>query len=240
MIEIIAIALMSGLTCLIGVWLALRFSKQKAWISVGIGFSVGIMLAISFLELLVTALDSVGALHATAAFALGFLVVFGFEVFFPHQHFIKEKGRKGIMLKAGYMVALGMIIHDFPEGFAMASSYSKSAASGILVAIGIAIHNIPEEFALSVPFAIQKKKGLLWKMALLSALAEPLGAAVGVAFVALVPGIAPLLMAFAAGAMVFVSIDELLPMATKYYSVAKTSIGALLGIVTYMALSAFI
>lgn len=240
MIEIIVIALLSGLTTFIGVWLALRCTKRKKGIALGIGFSVGIMLAISFLELLTECLASMGVLEVVAAFAAGFIVVMAFDVFFPHQHFIKEKGRHGMLLKVGYMVALGMIIHDFPEGFAMASTYSVSAASGILVAIGIAVHNIPEEFALGVPLAIEKNHSLLWKMALVSALAEPLGAAVGVAFVALVPGVAPMLMAFAAGAMVFVCIDELLPLATKYYSVTHTSAGVFLGILSYMVLGAFV
>lgn len=77
------------------------------------------------------------------------------------------------MIKVSYLVAIGILIHDFPEGFAMASSFQVEVKFGLLIALGIAIHNIPEEFALSVPLVPTKKMKLLTKLLVLSALAEP-------------------------------------------------------------------
>ncbi|HEY7555183.1 MAG TPA: ZIP family metal transporter [Candidatus Binatia bacterium] len=89
-------------------------------------------------------------------------------------------------------------------------------ALGLLVALAIALHNLPKEFAMSVPAVVLKSKGFLFGAALLSALAEPLGAVIGLVAVGLAPALNAHFMAFAAGAMLFVSIHELIPMARRY------------------------
>jgi ZIP family zinc transporter len=79
------------------------------------------MIVISFLDLLPTALTLSNELFATFAFALGFSIVLIADVSLPHSHLIEEKGKSGYLLKVSYLVAIGIIIHDFPEGFAMNS-----------------------------------------------------------------------------------------------------------------------
>jgi zinc transporter, ZIP family len=79
-------------------------------------------------------------------------------------------------IRSAYLVALGLIPHDVPEGFAMANAYVASPALGALVALAIAPHNFPEEFAMAVPAVALRNKRFLFRAALCSALAEPLGA----------------------------------------------------------------
>jgi ZIP family zinc transporter len=235
---ILLISFLSGSTTVIGALLAF-FLKGKGYVSLGVGFSSGIMIAISFLELLVTALTMIEELFVIFAFALGFVLVLIVDVSLPHMHLIEEKGLSGHLIKVSYLVAIGIIIHDFPEGFAMASSFWVEVRLGLLVALGIAIHNIPEEFALAVPLVLTKKTKLLLEFLVLSALAEPLGAIFGIALSSFIPQFNALLLAFAAGAMVFVSVDELVPLAYEHDGMHYFAIGLITGITSFLVLSTF-
>jgi ZIP family zinc transporter len=237
MLELLLLASLSGVTTLIGCLIAFYIKKRKTVVPVGIGFSAGIMIAISFLELIVESSQMISELFVMLAFSFGFLVLMFFDILLPHMHFIKEKGSMKSFVRIGYLVAIGIILHDFPEGFAMASSYFLNRSLGILVALAIAIHNIPEEFALALPLDIAKKKKLLVKLGIASALAEPLGAIVGIFAISIFPQLIPFFMAFAAGAMVFISIDEFVPLAGKFKEGHYFAVGLLLGILTYVLLS---
>jgi len=197
------------------------------------------MIAISFLELLATALTMIDELFVVFAFALGFVLVLIVDVRLPHMHLIEEKGFSGRLIRISYLVAIGIIIHDFPEGFAMASSFWVEVKLGLLVALGIGIHNIPEEFALAVPLVLTKKTKLLLEFLVLSALAEPLGAIFGIALSSFIPQFNALLLAFAAGAMVFVSVDELVPLAYEHDGMHYFAIGLITGITSFLVLSTF-
>jgi zinc transporter, ZIP family len=236
-IAVISLSLLSGVTTLIGVIPAYFIKKNVKLICTGIGFSAGIMLFISFLELLPEAAKATSLLSAFSALILGILFIASLNLIIPHTHFIKEKGKLNWRLKAAYLVAFGLILHDFPEGFAMANSYILAPRLGILVALSIAIHNIPEEFAMAIPLVLTKKRKLLAKLAFLSALAEPVGAVIGLLAVAIAPVLNPFFMAFAAGAMIFVSLHELYPMAKKYKKIPYFILGAGLSLLVYLALS---
>jgi ZIP family zinc transporter len=240
-IAVLLLAFLSGLTTLIGVSLALYFRKSIKGIVIGIGFSSGIMLLISFFELIPESVGTAGIPKTLIAVLLGICLVGILNFIIPHTHFVEEKGHIDIhLLKTAYLVAFGLILHDFPEGFALANSYIHSPSLGVLVALAIAIHNIPEEFAMAVPIVQIEKKKLLFKIAFLSGLAEPAGAVLGLIAVAFLPGLNPLFMAFAAGAMIFVSIHELLPMAHRYKRISLFVFGIILSIVVYMGLAVLI
>jgi ZIP family zinc transporter len=98
----------------------------------------------------------------------------------------------------------------------MANAYIASPEVGVLVALAIALHNLPEEFAMAVPAVTFRSKQFLFGAALLSALAEPVGAIIGLAAVGVAPSLHAYFLAFAAGAMIFVAIHELIPMAKRY------------------------
>ena len=157
-IAIILLSLLSGITTLIGVILAYFIKKNVKLICAGIGFSAGIMLFISFLELLPEAAKATSLFSAFLALILGILFIASLNFIIPHTHFVKEKGKLNWHLRVAYLVAFGLILHDFPEGFAMANSYILAPRLGLLVALSIAIHNIPEEFAMAIPLVLTKKK----------------------------------------------------------------------------------
>lgn len=240
-IAILLLAFLSGLTTLIGVALAIYFKKNIKGIVIGIGFSAGIMLLISFFELIPKSISAAGIIKTLIAILLGVLLLGALNLIIPHTHLVKEKGKfKDHLLTTAYLVTLGLILHDFPEGFAMANSYIFSPTLGLLIALSIAIHNIPEEFAMAAPIVLVKKKSFLFKAAFLSGLAEPAGAIVGLSAVSFLPTLNPLFMSFAAGAMIFVSLHELIPMATRYKKISLFVLGIALSALVYLGLTILI
>jgi len=238
-IAVLMLSFLSGITTLIGVGLAFYFKKSVKGITAGIGFSAGIMIWISLLELLPEAMVVTDALTVLIAAALGFLLIFSLDFILPHTHIVEEKGKLGLLMKTAFLVSIGMLLHDFPEGFAMANSYILAPTLGLLVAVAIAIHNIPEEFAMAVPIVLVKKRAFLIKLALLSALAEPLGAVFGLLAVSVAPVLNPIFLAFAAGAMIFVSVHELFPLAKRYKKPGCFFLGMVLSLLAYFGLSLF-
>ncbi len=239
-IAVILLSFLSAITTLIGVGLALCFKKSEKGIAAGIGFSAGIMLVISFLELLPEAIETSGLGTALGAMFFGAILIFSLNFIIPHIHYGKEKGKLPWRLKTAYLIAFGLILHDFPEGFAMANSYIYSPALGWLVAISIAIHNIPEEFAMAVPLVLTRRKKILIVLAVLSGLSEPLGAIFGLLACSVAPSLNSVFIAFAAGAMIFVSFHELFPMAKKYKRMPYFVLGIGLSLAVYFGLDFFL
>jgi len=240
-VAVLLLASLSVVTTLLGVALALYLGKNTRAIAIGIGFSAGIMLLVSFLELLPEAMATAGLLRTATAFVAGMLIVAVMHWVIPHTHLVKETGVfPGMLLRSAYLVVFGLILHDVPEGFAMANAYIASPSMGILVALAIAIHNVPEEFAMAAPIVLIRRKRFLYLAAFLSGLAEPLGAIIGLAAVHLHPMLNPMFMSFAAGAMVFVSVHELLPMARRYQQTRLFALGMLLSVVVYAVLAALV
>ncbi|MGM0591206.1 MAG: ZIP family metal transporter [Halobacteriota archaeon] len=167
---------------------------------------------------------------------MGLLLIAAADPLIAHFHLVEEEGVFGEELKSAYLVAFGLILHDFPEGFAMANSYNHAPAFGILIALAIGLHNIPEEFAMCVPLVPLEDRALMYKLAFLSGLSEPAGALVGLIAVDVMPALNPLFMAFAAGAMIYVSGHELVPMARRYGNMRLFGLGLLLSGITYAGL----
>jgi ZIP family zinc transporter len=178
--------------------------------------------------------------HATlVSFVLGAALIWAAHLIVPHTHLVEEKGiAVRQLIKSAYLVVFGLVLHDVPEGFAMANAYIATPALGVLVALAIALHNIPEEFAMSVPAVILRSRRFLYGAAFLSALAEPLGAIIGLVATGIAPALNAHFMAFAAGAMTFVSIHELIPMARRYGHMGLLVGGMLLSGLVYGLLSA--
>jgi ZIP family zinc transporter len=234
---VLLLAFMSGLTTWLGVVLAIRLEKNARAIALGIGFSAGIMLLISGAELLPASLRDAGPAWTWGSAALGAGAIAALHVVIPHVHLFEERGLvDASMLRASTLVALGLILHDFPEGVAMANAYIDSPSLGILISLAIALHNVPEEFAMAVPAVASQRRTMLFAMAFVSALAEPAGALVGLVLVHLQPALNAVFMALAAGAMIFVSLHELLPMAARFGNLLLFGVGLALSVPVYALL----
>lgn len=237
-VAVLSLSLLSGMTTLIGVALALYVGKQVKGIAFGIGFSAGIMLLISTFELIPEAIAGTGIQASLLSVLAGALLIATLHWLIPHTHLVEEKGLFDYtMIRGAYLVAFGLILHDVPEGFAMANSYVATPSMGLMVALAIALHNIPEEFAMAAPLAAVRRRRTLFVAALLSGLAEPLGALIGLIVVHIHPAFNPIFMAFAAGAMIYVSLHELWPMARLYRHTGLFVIGAILSVLLYLLMA---
>ncbi len=215
------LAFFAGLSTAIGGLLvfALKVPK-KCYLAFGLAFSTGVMITVSFVELLPAGMLAIGKAPALVVFFLGAGIAFLIDHFIPHAYAMETVNGKNRfdakIYRTGLFVAAGIAIHNFPEGFAVFAGNLQSFELGLVLAIALAIHNIPEGFAVSLPvyYATKKKRKALG-ISVLSGIAEPIGAVI--AAVVLLPFLSPALvgasLAFVAGIMVYICIDELLPTA---------------------------
>ncbi len=237
-LPVLLLAILSGLTTLIGTTIAIYVGKNVKGIVFGIGFSAVIMLLISIFELLPQAIEEAGRGVAIIAAAVGSLLIALLHWIIPHTHLIEERGALNVpLIRSAYLVMFGLILHDFPEGFALANAYISSADLGLLLALVIALHNIPEEFAMAAPIVSISRPRLLFMAAIISALAEPAGAVIGLFAVHFHPSLNSIFMAFAAGAMIYVAIHELLPMAKIYREPRYFVSGGIFSVMVYPLLT---
>ena len=203
----------------------------KKQISAGVqkaltGFAAGIMVAASFWSLLQPALESsadMGSLAFLPA-SIGFLVGVGFllllDVFTPHMHMDNQHEGPRSGFKRTTKLILAVTLHNIPEGMAVGVVYAGflagdagiTAAGALALALGIAIQNFPEGAIVSMPLLAEgmKKSRTFW-MGVLSGAVEPVAAAITVLAAGLVTPVMPYFLAFAAGAMLYVVVEELIP-----------------------------
>lgn len=230
----LGLSLFAGLSTGIGgVLSVLKDDPGPRFMAGSLGFSAGVMLYVSFMEILPEGFEQLGAAWgerpgswaAAAAFFGGIALIAVIdrlvpEPINPHERKVDEdpelSAQRRRLMKMGAMTALAIAIHNFPEGFATFIAALEDPTIAIPVAVAIAIHNIPEGIAVAVPVRQatgSRMKGVVWSF--LSGLAEPAGALIG--FLLLMPFIGPVALgvafAMVAGVMVFISLDELLPTA---------------------------
>ncbi len=251
----LSLTLLAGLSTGIGSLMSLLSKKLNPnFLSGALGFSAGVMIYVSFIDLFPTSKnllistfgEKLGYFYAVFAFFAGILLT-AFVDFIvpsaenPHEvHAIDDlKKTNNNLLRMGVFSAIAIAIHNIPEGIATFMASLKNPTLGISIAIAIAIHNIPEGIAVSVPiyFATKSRKKAFW-LSFLSGLAEPLGAILGYLFLRpffndLTFG---LIFSVIAGIMVYISFDELLPMAHQYGK-NHIAIGGLVGGMFIIAIS---
>ena len=243
-----------------GIGSALAFFTErtnKAFLSVALGFSAGVMIYVSLIEIFVKAQDALVEVHGkvvgswvtVGAFFGGILLIALIDRLIPayenpHEaHSIEEMqsplAQEIRLMRMGVLTAVAIGIHNFPEGLATFFSALSEPALGIAIAAAIAIHNIPEGISVSVPvyFATGSRKKAFW-LSFLSGVSEPAGALIGFTILRsfFSRTLSGLLFAAVAGVMVFISLDELLPTA-KEYGKGHMAIYGLIGGMAVMALS---
>jgi ZIP family zinc transporter len=210
-----------------------------------LGLSAGVMMLISFGELLRTSVAAIGFFQAMVAFFLGMGVMFLIDVLVPHRFISEHSGngecddRANALLRTGVLLALGIGIHNLPEGMATFAGALKSRSLGLTIAVAIALHNIPEGIAVAVPVYCatgSRRKALLWSS--LSGVAELVGALVAAAVMMplLTPAFLNWMLAGVAGLMAFISFDELIPGSYAYRKEHMSVAGIVVGMFV-MALS---
>ncbi len=251
------LTMLAGLSTGIGSLTALLAKKTDTrFLSFALGLSAGVMIYVSFMELMPQAATMLtdaggkvsGELKSIIAFFAGIAFIAIIDRLVPEDenphevHLADEKPRPGQLKRTGIMMALALGIHNFPEGLATFTSALENLEIALPIVFAIAIHNIPEGIAVSVPIyqsTGSRKKAFVYSF--LSGMAEPVGALIGFLFLLpfWTPTVNALLLAFVSGIMVYISFDELLPGTEKYgrhhYGVAGIIAGMLI-----MALSLLI
>ncbi|MCF0236870.1 MAG: zinc transporter ZupT [Bacteroidaceae bacterium] len=241
------LTLLAGLST--GVGSAIAFFTRRTnttFLSVSLGFSAGVMIYVSFVELFPNALaaisthhgEKIGALWTTLAFFGGILFILLIDFFVPEtenpheMHEVEELSSTDVaapqlsksalrvrLLRTGLITAIVLGIHNFPEGMVTFLTAMDDLSLAVPIAIAIAIHNIPEGIAVSVPiyYATGNRAKAFW-FSFSSGLAEPVGALIG--YLLLAPFFTDDMLGFVfagiAGIMVYISLDELLPSAERY------------------------
>ena len=256
------VCLFAGLATAVGASLGL-FAKHtnRSFLGVALGFSAGVMIYVSFVEILPKAEDFLridggnfsGALLVTISFMgglIGMAILYRLLPDLEHPQLSDPKtrlpGEEGpalvtdkLLFRAGLLVALAITFHNFPEGMATFFLTLTDPQVGLTVGLAIAIHNIPEGIAVAVPvyYATRNRK-VAFGFGALSGLAEPLGAIIGYSILRpfISDPVLGVIFAAVAGIMVYISIDSLLPAARKYGK-PQFAVYGLIGGMAVMALS---
>ncbi len=247
MVNNVALALLlttlAGLSTTVGSALSLFLKKPgPRFMALTLGFSAGVMVLVSFVELLQSGIETIGFASAQLAFFAGMVGLFIIDGLIPHEY-LAERHRTGEghdqgLLRTGLFVALGLGIHNFPEGMATFAGTLEDVKLGTAIAVAIAIHNIPEGLAVAAPVYAatgSRRKAFLWS--LLAGLAEPAGAAL--AATVLLPFMSGALLGWilsgVAGIMVFISLDELVPASRSFGEEHLSIVGVVLGMMVMAA-----
>ena len=216
------------------------------------GFAAGVMTAASVWSMLIPAMEQseglgrLGFVPAAAGFLLGILFLLFLDCVIPHQHMnsdAPEGGRSS--LSKNTMLLLAVTLHNIPEGMAVGVTFAgvltenttMSMTGAFALAIGIAIQNFPEGAIISMPLQSQEiSKTRAFVYGTLSGIVEPVGAFLTILLTGLVVPLLPYLLSFAAGAMIYVVVEELIPEAQSGEHSNISTIGVAAGFVLMMIL----
>ena len=217
-----------------------------------LGFAAGVMMSASVWSLLVPSIDmteaqgNVAWIPAAIGFLLGIIFLLILDSIIPHLH-LKSKKPEGLKakLKNATMMVLAVTLHNIPEGMALGVTFAGALignqeitiAGALALSVGIAIQNFPEGAIVSMPLkgeGVSKGKAFLYGT--LSGIVEPISAVITIFLINLVVPILPYLLAFAAGAMIYVVVEELIPEAQEGEHTNIATIGVAVGFVIMMIL----
>ncbi len=247
------LTILAGLSTGIGSLIAFFIKKPKmSYLSFALGLSGGVMLYISFMELLPQGMEAIGEFWGIVVLFSGmlFMGIMDFllpEVENPHHivdsECLEEESKKcndetnenkSKLMRMGLVMAFAIGFHNFPEGMATFGTALSDINLGILTAFAIALHNIPEGISVSIPIFYatnNRKKAFLYSF--LSGLAEPIGAVIGYLILRpyLTEQVIGGLLVFISGVMIYISLDEILPTAHHYGQGHIVIIGIVLGMI---------
>ena len=270
LVNILLLSLIASMGTGLGGLIAIIRKPGRRSYGLLMGFTAGVMISLSFLELVNEAWDLAGPVIATIGFGIGAIFMFVLDHFAPHIRFGEKEipghddhidtsieisqlgmgrhrhGRMGSttypvnrsLMKTGLLLAVGITLHNLPEGIAVGAGYLTNPQFGIFIAFAILLHNIPEGLATALPLTkagMHRRQALL--VAFISGLAEPIGALIAALFLVNFSNLVPGALAFAGGVMTFITLDELIPTAREFGHEHYTAIGIILGALSVFTLS---
>jgi ZIP family zinc transporter len=229
-------------------------SINKKVLNAMLGFAAGVMIAASFWSLLKPAIEmaelngSPGWVPAVIGFLSGGVFLFTIDKILPHLHMgLSTENAEGIKTswQSSILLVMAITLHNIPEGLAVGVAFGALAhdpntgilAGAIALALGIGLQNFPEGAAVSIPL---RREGLTRLKAFnygqLSGIVEPIAGVIGAYLVLTITPLLPYALSFAAGAMIFVVVEELIPESQTGHETDLSTIGAMLGFATMMLL----
>ena len=246
------LSFLAGSATMLGGALAFIIKKENlAVLSLGLGFSAGVMVYVSFVELLPQASSCLQKMYSahvsewlsTGIFFAGILVAWLIDMCLPSHHVeLHTLDPQDKLKRLGLFTAVTLAIHNFPEGLATFMAALQTPSLGISVAIAVAIHNIPEGVAVALPvYHATGSRYKAFSYSALSGLAEPAGALFGfwILRALLHEALFGVMFALVGGIMVYIALDELLPTAHEYGEGHRVIWGVIAGMAV-MALSLLI
>ena len=220
---------------------------EKRFVAIALGSSAGIMIAASFFSLLLPAMNLLEKepkymlLQIPFGFLLGVLFLFMCDKLLPHEHMLSQN-KEGLIssLSQKNLLMLAMTLHNIPEGFAVGVAFASTTDSiipALILSLGIGIQNIPEGIAIALPMHSKghsKNRSFLFGQ--FSGLIEIPSALIGYLCASLISDILPIALSMAAGAMLFVCVEELIPEAMHKNTTDIGAISCMIGFVIMMIL----
>lgn len=269
LVNILLLSLVASLGTGLGGLIAVIRKPGKRAYGFLMGVTAGVMICLSFLDLVNEAWQLAGPWIATVGFAIGATFMFLMDHFAPHIRFAEKEvrglqpvvvgeppvqpyfGRRRFghrrwegqnldlrLVNTGLLLAVGITLHNLPEGIAVGAGYLHNPQFGLFIAIAILLHNIPEGIATALPLC---KGGVCrwdaFRVAFVSGFAEPVGALIASFFLVNFQELVPGALAFAGGVMVFITLDELIPTAREFGHEHYVAIGIILGSIFVFILS---
>ena len=269
LVNIVLLSLVASLGTGLGGLIAVIRGPGKRMYGLLMGITAGVMICLSFLDLVNQAWQLAGPWTATIGFAIGATFMFILDHFAPHIRFSEREvrseqptdsniptgqphfGRRRFgrrrwenqnldlrLVNTGLLLAVGITLHNLPEGIAVGAGYLHNPQFGLFIALAIMLHNIPEGIATALPLC---KGGVCrwdaFRVAFFSGFAEPVGALIASLFLVTFQKLVPGALAFAGGVMVFITLDELIPTAREFGHEHYVAIGIILGSIFVFILS---
>jgi len=235
-ITILLYGLIAGLVTGLGAVISISIKNiTNKILSISLGFASGIMIGISALSLIPTSLDMSNSIICIAGFAAGALFLFLVDISMPHIH--KVEADLSNYAKMGYFIALGITLHNLPEGIAIGATSEVSYHMGIMTAITIGLHNIAEGLCVAMPLCLANvRKSRVVLITTMTGMSTLLGTWLGMILGLISPFVIAFFLAFAAGAMIYISSDELIPKSHHSHS-EYANVGIMLGFILALILS---
>lgn len=241
-----------GMTAVGALPALLGAKPSQKWRDGLLGFAAGVMIAASFFSLIVPSLDyseemygegAIPALIAVVGILLGAIAVAVLNEVLPHEHFVQgREGPEATSLRRVWLFIIAITLHNFPEGLAVGVGFgSGDQANGLALAIGIGLQNAPEGLAVAVALMGENySKGKAFTIAALTGLVEPIGGLLGAAAIVVFQPFLPWALVFAAGAMLYVIVHEIIPEIHQNDSRNAATTGLMIGLAIMLFLDVWL